>query len=242
MSIKPDILFISADRRRRAESYDSHDYDEKGFLYDILFLNHLRIRVSAASYRIMINSTPKLLVFLYCDHTRKNTTLLRSLGFAHDPSTRNDWSPGAHIKWVERAGSTKGASPADPQVHRLALISGFIDAIFTDYVDLSFSQANQTARRVITPTNPALSVPATSIETSVMQVAEAALEHELSRSENHPPPTKDTRVTGAFLGADLRRMRFGSGGARFDTELQERFRDTSQLDNPKTLTRCRDLI
>ena len=80
------------------------------------------------------------------------------------------------------------------------------------------------------------------METGVMQVAEATLEHELSRNENNPPPKEDMRVTGAFLGADLRRMRFGSGGAHFDIELQERFHDTSQLGNSKTLTRCRDVI
>ena len=40
--IKPDVPNkFSAERRRRAESYDSQDYDDKGYPYGISLSNHL---------------------------------------------------------------------------------------------------------------------------------------------------------------------------------------------------------
>ncbi|KAM0797606.1 hypothetical protein BDR22DRAFT_824051 [Usnea florida] len=128
---------------------------------------------------------------------------LRSLGFAHHPRTKDSWSPDAHIAFAAREGRSNVPSQADPQAYESAdmeLISRFIDVLFTDYVDLSFSQATQTARRVLTPTNPALPPSAnTNMIGESLEAGEGALESEFSLVDTNNPFVDDLRVVSKLF-------------------------------------------
>ena len=128
---------------------------------------------------------------------------LRSLGFAHDPRTKDSWSPDAHIAFAAREGRSSVSSQVDPQAHKSAdmeLISRFVDVLFTDYVDLSFSQANETARRVLTPTSPALPPSAnTNMIGENLQAGEGVLESEFSLVDTNNPFVDDLRVVSGFF-------------------------------------------
>ena len=137
-------------------------------------------------------------------NSRFSGAFLRSLGFAHNPSTKDSWSPDAHIAFAAREGRSTSPVQVNPQAYKSAdveLISRFIDVLFTDYVDLSFSQASQTARRVVTPTNPALT-PSTNTNMigENLQIAEGVLESEISLVDTYHPYVDDLRVVSAFFG------------------------------------------
>ena len=135
-------------------------------------------------------------------NSRFSGAFLRSLGFAHDPSTKDNWSPDAHTAFVTREGKTIIPKIANPQAYQSAdigLISRFIDVLFTDYVDLSFSQANQTARRVITPNNPAIPPTVdTNITAENSEVIEGVLEGEFSLIDTDHPFIDDCRLIEGF--------------------------------------------
>ena len=139
-------------------------------------------------------------------NSRFSGAFLRSLGFAHDPSTKDNWSLQSHIAMVAREGKPPHPAQSNPQAHQSAdigLISRFIDVLFTDYVDLSFSQANQTARRVITPTNPALPPTAntdTNMTAENLEATEGALESEFSLVNTDTPFPEDLRMVSEFYG------------------------------------------
>ena len=83
---------------------------------------------------------------------------LQSLGFAVDPDTSN-WTLEGHINWVKRVGKGSGDDPdalANPDHHikDVALVTKFVDVLFTDFVDRKFIQAANVARRVLTPPHP----------------------------------------------------------------------------------------
>ena len=117
--------------------------------------------------------------------------------------TKDSWSPDAHITFAAREVRSSVPSQADPQAYKSAdmeLISVFIHVLFTDYVDLSFSQATQTARRVLIPTNPALPPSAnTNMIGESLQAGEGALESEFSRVNTNNPFVNDLRVVSKFF-------------------------------------------
>ena len=83
---------------------------------------------------------------------------LRSLGLAVSAET-TDWTLEGHINFLKREGRSRPPTEANPQHYTsdIALITRFVDALFTDFVDRSFSQtstATNVARRIITPSNP----------------------------------------------------------------------------------------
>ena len=135
-------------------------------------------------------------------NSRFSGAFLRSLGFAHDPSTKDNWSPDAHTAFVSREGKTMIPTLANPQAFQSAdigLISRFIDVLFTDYVDLSFSQANQTARRVITPNNPALPpIVDTNRTAENFEATERVLKSQFSLIDTDHPFIDDCRLTERF--------------------------------------------
>lgn len=84
---------------------------------------------------------------------------LESLGLAHKNGRSTSWSLKDHLEKVEKEGQSYSGSTNHhaPQhfVQGVDLLTQFMDVLFNDYVDLSFTEANQTARRVITPTSAA---------------------------------------------------------------------------------------
>ena len=69
-------------------------------------------------------------------------------------------------------------------------------------MDLSFSRANQAARRVVMPLNPTLPEPEMHMETRDVQAAVGALENELWLIDDDPPHPRDMRVVVAYYEAD----------------------------------------
>ena len=175
--------------------------------------------------------------------SRFGGAFLRNLGLAHDPRTKLDWSPDAHAVLLQKEEKTIDPWLANPRDYRSAdmgLVSRFIDVLFTDYVDLSFSQANQAARRVITPTNPAPPPTAnTNMTSENLQATEGVLESEMSLVETDDPIVQDCYCVEAYynnlyfkkthkmIGADL--SRYGGRlaaqleGLRWRFRLQELF-------------------
>ncbi len=83
---------------------------------------------------------------------------LRSLGLAVSSET-TDWTLEGHINFLRREGRGEPGTKANPQHYTsdIALITKFVDVLFTDFVDRSFSQtatATNVARRIITPSAP----------------------------------------------------------------------------------------
>lgn len=83
---------------------------------------------------------------------------LRSLGLAVSPET-TDWTLEGHINFLKREGRGEPGTKANPQHYTsdIVLITKFVDVLFTDFVDRSFSQtttATNVARRILTPSAP----------------------------------------------------------------------------------------
>ena len=126
---------------------------------------------------------------------------LESLGFAHKNGRSTSWSLKDHLEKVEREGQISSRqNPGDPMdrhapqhsIKGIDLLTKFIDVLFNDYVDLSFTEANQTARRVITPTCAAglmHHLPAGSISVDKIICAAECLAEEMLMCPQDPPNT-----------------------------------------------------
>ena len=128
---------------------------------------------------------------------------LNSLGIAHDPQTRDGWTLQAHIANVAREGkSSSGTETSDFQAcTNLDVVTRFIDVLFTEFIDFSFSQANKSARRIITPTNPATAVaeePTIAVSSQQTESALATLKAEEGLTFDDPPTPDDMRICSAF--------------------------------------------
>ncbi|KAL2042091.1 hypothetical protein N7G274_005279 [Stereocaulon virgatum] len=114
---------------------------------------------------------------------------LQSLGFAVDPDA-SDWTLEGHINWVKRVGKGSGDKPelvADPQHHitDLALVTNFVDVLFTECNIRNFIQAANVARRVLTPPHPTTPPrpPQTTVASGPLQAAVEVIAHEVGIAE-----------------------------------------------------------
>lgn len=126
---------------------------------------------------------------------------LESLGFAHKNGRSTSWSLKDHLEKVEKEGQSFSRSNPDgstnshaPQhlVKGIDLLTKFMEVLFNDYVDLFFTEANQTARRVITPTSAAglmHHLPVESISMAKIVCAAECLAEEIRMCPQDPPNT-----------------------------------------------------
>ncbi|KAK3171489.1 hypothetical protein OEA41_003573 [Lepraria neglecta] len=158
---------------------------------------HTSAQATAKSYTDAISGSGRF------RNSKFSGTFVRSLGFAYDEQTKQPkpWSLKYHIDHVLQEGKTLPIN--EPQAHiDLDLLSRFMDILITDFVDYSFTSGTQTARRIITPSNPAITPP------RAQPVAPLSDDHltpiietvrsELSFINDELPEPDDARLCQAF--------------------------------------------
>lgn len=125
---------------------------------------------------------------------------IKSLKLARDPATSKPWCLEDHIRYVANVGGPPRASPQSWT--NIDLLTRFTDVLFADYVAFSFDQTGNTARRVITPPNPAQpttsSRPAEGLPWDSLQKAREVIDKEMSLIDRYPPELGDMRFDSVY--------------------------------------------
>lgn len=129
---------------------------------------------------------------------------LKSLVHASRPAAKDNWTLQAHHAFVAREGKSRPPTPADPQHWtNIDYLNRFIDVIFTDYVEVSFTQTQNTACRVVTPPNlaePIVSTPTTQPSEELLELALKLVKDEMDMTHRDPPRIEDMRFDSAYEG------------------------------------------
>lgn len=185
--VRLNVILQSCKSGSFAHKFSAHD-QRQAFIYssvDALSPSTSDVRSPSGRYR----------------NSKFSGAFLESLGFAHKNGRSTSWSLQDHLEKVEREGqSSSRPNPGGPidrhapqhSIKGIDLLTKFIDVLFNDYVDLSFTEANQTARRVITPTSAAglmHHLPAESISLAKIICAAECLAEEMLMCPQDPPNT-----------------------------------------------------